>query len=104
VGLQPLSVALMAEMYECVRPVSAGLSTLDVALALARKPGSRDDETELSRIKVKLLLARDGPEGTKLRPQALSRYLLCTKATYSTLTPSPLTGLVQVLRMSYVQS
>ena len=43
----------MAEMYERVRQVSAGLSTLDAALALARKPGSRDDEAGLYRVKGK---------------------------------------------------
>jgi hypothetical protein len=43
-------------MYERVRQVTAGLSTLDAALA--RKPGSHHDEAELYRIKGKLLLAR----------------------------------------------
>jgi len=56
-GLQPLFLALMAEMYERVGQVTAGLSTLDAALALARKPGSRDYEAELYRLKGELLLA-----------------------------------------------
>src|SRR5882724_11974187 len=57
-GLQPLFWALMAEMYERVGQVPAGLSTLDTALALARKPGSCNYEAELYRLKGELLLAR----------------------------------------------
>ena len=39
--------ALMAEMYECLGRVTAGLSTLNTALALARKAGYSDYEAEL---------------------------------------------------------
>jgi hypothetical protein len=59
-GLQPLFWALMAEMYERVGQVTAGLSTLDAALALARKLGSCNYEAELYRLKGELLLARCG--------------------------------------------
>ncbi len=55
----------MAEMYDRVRQVSARLSTLDAALALARKPGSRDDEAGLYRVKGTLWLVRAGPVRTK---------------------------------------
>jgi hypothetical protein len=57
-GLQPLFWALMAEMYERVGQVTAGLNALDTALALARKPGSCNYEGELYRLKGELLLAR----------------------------------------------
>jgi len=57
-GLQPLFWAFMAEMYERVGQVTAGLSTLDTALALARKPGSSNYEAELYRLKGELLLSR----------------------------------------------
>jgi hypothetical protein len=69
-GLRPLSLALMAEMDERVRQVSAGLSTLDAALPLAREPGSRSDESELHRIKGSYG-SRAGPVRTKPCPQAL---------------------------------
>jgi tetratricopeptide (TPR) repeat protein len=57
-GLQPLFWALMAAMYERVGQVTAGLSILDTALALAREPGSCNYEAELYRLKGELLLAR----------------------------------------------
>ena len=70
-GLQPLSPALMADMYSRVGEVTAGLSTLDAPLALARKPGSHYHEAELYRIKGKLLLARWPSKNDKPWPQAL---------------------------------
>jgi hypothetical protein len=56
-GAPAIVSALMAEMYERVGQVTAGLSALDAALALARKQGTRDYEAEPYRLKRELLLA-----------------------------------------------
>jgi predicted ATPase len=62
-GLQPLFRALQAEMYARVGRATAGLSTLDGALAYIHKNGSRWYEAELHRLTGELMLRQEAGGG-----------------------------------------
>ena len=67
-GLQPLFRALLAEMYGRVGQATAGLSTLDEALALTHQYGRHWYEAELHRLKGELLLMQDAGGGMSGSP------------------------------------
>ena len=67
-GLQPLFRALLAEMYARVGRATAGLSTLDGALAYIHKNGSRWYEAELHRLTGELVLRQEAGGGVAGSP------------------------------------